>query len=411
MLTGVFKERQRRHQGGPPVAGSVILAGARTPIGKLSGSLASLSGTDLGGIAIEAALRRAGVPGDGVDYVVMGQVILAGAGGMPSRQAAAKGGVPMTVPSTTINKACLSGLNAIHLADQMIRSGEADIVVAGGMESMTNAPYLLANGRSGYRYGDGTLHDAILRDALLCAFEDEQMGAGTERYAAAEGMPRAPQDEFAAASHERAARAQKDGLFDDEITPVSIPQRKGEPLVVSVDEGIRVGTTAEALAKLPAAFAPGGNVTAGNASQLSDGAAAVVVASQAAAERLDATPLAEIVGYGQVAGPDTNLLHQPSRAIQQALARADLAVSDVDLFEINEAFAAVGLASMADLGITADVCNVNGGAIALGHPVGMSGARLALTIALEMRRRGGGLAAAGLCGAAGQGDAILLRVG
>jgi acetyl-CoA C-acetyltransferase len=392
------------------VAGSVILAGARTPIGKLSGALASLSGTDLGGVAIAAALERAGVAGTHVDYVVMGQVILAGAGGMPSRQAALKGGVPMTVPSTTINKACLSGLNAIHLADQMIQSGEADIVVAGGMESMTNAPYLLANGRGGYRYGDGTLHDAILQDALLCAFENEAMGAGTERYAAAEGMPREPQDVFAAASHERAARAQKDGLFDEEITPVSIPQRKGDPIVVTTDEGVRVGTTADSLAKLPAAFAKGGNVTAGNASQLSDGAAAVIVASKAAAERLGATPLAEIIGYGQVAGPDTNLLHQPSRAIQKALDRAGLGIGDVDLFELNEAFAAVGLASMADLGISAEVCNVNGGAIALGHPVGMSGARLALTIALELRRRGGGLAAAGLCGAAGQGDAILLRV-
>jgi acetyl-CoA C-acetyltransferase len=393
------------------VAGSVILAGARTPIGKLSGGLAALSGTDLGGIAIAAALERAGVSGSDVDYVVMGQVIMAGAGGMPSRQAAHKGGVPMTVPSTTINKACLSGLNAIHLADLMIQSGEADIVVAGGMESMTNAPYLLANGRGGYRYGDGTLHDAILNDALLCAFENEAMGAGTERHAAAEGMLREPQDAFAAASHERAARAQKDGLFDDEITPVSIPQRRGDPVVVTTDEGVRVGTTAEALAKLPAAFTKGGNVTAGNASQLSDGAAAVIVTSKAVAERLGATPLAEIVAFGQVAGPDTNLLHQPSGAIKQALQRAKLAVSDVDLVEINEAFAAVGLASMADLGITSDVCNVNGGAIALGHPVGMSGARLALTLALELRRRGGGLGAAGLCGAAGQGDAMLLRAG
>jgi acetyl-CoA C-acetyltransferase len=382
------------------VAGSVILAGARTPIGKLSGALASLTGTDLGGIAIAAALERAGLTGADVDYVVMGQVVMAGAGGMPSRQAAVKGGVPMTVPSTTINKACLSGLNAIHLADQMVQAGEADIVVAGGMESMTNAPYLLANGRNGYRYGDGTVHDALLKDALLCAFEHEAMGAGTERHAAAEGMPRAPQDEFAAASHERAARAQKDGLFDDEITPVSLPQRKGDPVVVSLDEGVRVGTTTESLAKLPAAFAPGGNVTAGNASQLSDGAAAVVVTSKAVAERLGASPLAEIAGFGQVAGPDTNLLHQPSRAIQRALERSGLTVGDVDLFEINEAFAAVALASMTDLGITSDVCNVNGGAVALGHPVGMSGARLALTLACELRRRGGGL-----------GDAMLLRVG
>ncbi|HEX7094799.1 MAG TPA: acetyl-CoA C-acetyltransferase [Acidimicrobiales bacterium] len=393
------------------MAGSVILAGARTPIGKLSGALASLSATDLGGIAIKAALERAGVAGSDVDYVVMGQVILAGSGQMPSRQAAHKGGIPLSVPSTTINKACLSGLNAIHLADQMIQAGEADIVVAGGMESMTNAPYLLTNARSGYRYGDGTLHDAMLHDGLVCAFERVTMGASTERYAASAGIPREPQDELAARSHERAARAQKDGLFDDEIAPVTIPQRKGDPLVVSTDEGVRVGTTVETLTKLPPAFAEAGNITAGNASQLSDGAAAVVVTSKAVAERLGVAPLAEIVGFGQVAGPDTSLLEQPSNAIRRALDRAGVSLGDIDLFEINEAFAAVALASMKALGITSDVTNVNGGAIALGHPVGMSGARLALTLAHELRRRGGGLGAAGLCGAGGQGDAMLLRVG
>jgi acetyl-CoA C-acetyltransferase len=393
------------------VAGSVILAGARTPIGKLAGGLASLSATDLGGVAIKAALERAAVAGADVDYVVMGQVILAGAGQMPSRQAAHAGGIPLSVPSTTINKACLSGLNAIHLADQMIQSGEADIVVAGGMESMTNAPYLLDHARSGYRYGDGTLHDAMLRDGLVCAFECVAMGESTERFAASAQIPRLAQDELAALSHERAARAQKDGLFDDEITPVTIPQRKGDPLVVAADEGVRVGTTAETLAKLGAAFTKGGNITAGNASQISDGAAAVVVVSEAVAERLGTAPLARIVGYGQVAGPDTSLLNQPSHAILQALERAGKRVADVDLFEINEAFAAVGIAAMAELGITSDVCNVNGGAIALGHPVGMSGARLALTLALELRRRGGGLGAAGLCGAGGQGDAMLLTVG
>jgi acetyl-CoA C-acetyltransferase len=392
------------------VAGSVILAGARTPIGKLSGGLASLRATDLGGVAIAAALERAGIAGADVDYVVMGQVILAGAGQMPSRQAAHNGGIPLTVPSTTINKACLSGLNAIHLADQMIQAGEAAIVVAGGMESMTNAPYLLDNARSGYRYGDGTLHDAMLHDGLVCAFECIAMGASTEKFAASANIARAPQDEFSALSHERAARAQKDGLFDDEIAPVTIPQRKGDPVVISADEGIRVGTTAESLAKLAPAFAQGGNVTAGNASQISDGAAAVIVVSDAVAERLGATPLARIAGYGQVAGPDTSLLNQPSRAILRALERAGKRVADVDLFEINEAFAAVGLTSMAELGITSEVCNVNGGAIALGHPVGMSGARLALTLALELRRRGGGLGAAGLCGAGGQGDAMLLTV-
>jgi acetyl-CoA C-acetyltransferase len=393
------------------VAGSVILAGARTPIGKLSGGLSGLSATDLGGIAIKAALERARVTGEEVDYAFMGQVILAGAGQMPSRQAAHKGGIPLSVPSTTINKACLSGANAIHLADQMIQAGEADIVVAGGMESMTNAPYLLLQARSGYRFGDGTIYDSMMHDGLLCAFERIAMGASTEKYAASAGIERRPQDEFAAASHERAARAQKDGLFDDEITPVSIPQRKGDPIVVAADEGIRVGTTADSLGKLPPAFAEAGNVTAGNSSQISDGAAAVVVTSKAVAERLGVTPLAEIIGYGQVAGPDTSLLNQPSNAIRKALGRTNLSLGDIDLFEINEAFAAVALASMSDLGISSDVCNVNGGAIALGHPVGMSGARIALTLALELRRRGGGTGAAALCGAGGQGDALLVRVG
>jgi acetyl-CoA C-acetyltransferase len=392
------------------VAGSVILAGARTPIGKLSGGFAALSATDLGGVAIEAALARAGVAGDQVDYVAMGQVILAGSGQMPSRQAAHKGGIPLSVPSVTVNKACLSGLNAIYLADQMIRAGDADIVVAGGMESMTNAPYLLLEGRRGYRFGDGTLHDSMLNDGLVCAFERIAMGASTERYAASAGIRRRPQDELAAASHERAARAQKDGLFDDEIVPVRIPQRKGDPVVIGTDEGIRPGTTADALANLPPAFAESGNITAGNASQISDGAAAVVVASRAAAERLGVEPLAEVLGYGQVAGPDTSLLNQPARAVRRALERAGLVVGDVDLFEINEAFAAVVLASMADLGITNEICNVNGGAVALGHPVGMSGTRLALTLTQELRRRGGGTGAAALCGAGGQGDALLLRV-
>jgi acetyl-CoA C-acetyltransferase len=392
------------------VAGSVIVAGARTPIGKLSGALASLSAVELGGIAIKAALERASVSGDDVDYAYLGQVILAGAGQMPSRQAARNGGIPFTVPSIAVNKACLSGMNAIYLADQMIQAGDADIVVAGGMESMTNAPYLLPDARRGYRYGDNTIYDAMLHDGLVCAFEHISMGASTERYAASAGIARAPQDEFAAASHERAARAQKDGLFDDEITPASIPQRKGDPIVVTADEGIRVGTTAASLGKLPPAFAEAGNITAGNASQISDGAAAVVVTSKAVAERLGVQPLAEIIGYGQVAGPDTSLLTQPSGAIRRALQRAGLGIGDIDLFEINEAFAAVGLASMADLGITSEVCNVNGGAIALGHPIGMSGTRLPLTLALELRRRGGGIGAAALCGAAGQGDALLLKV-
>jgi acetyl-CoA C-acetyltransferase len=329
---------------------------------------------------------------------------------MPSRQAAHKGGVPLSVPSTTINKACLSGANAIYLADQMIHSGDADIVVAGGMESMTNAPYLLLNGRGGYRFGDATMHDSMLLDGLTCAFDHIAMGESTERHAAVAGIAREPQDEFAAASHERAARAQKDGIFAEEITPVTVPQRKGEPLVVADDEGIRLGTTAASLAKLPPAFVEGGNVTAGNSSQISDGAAAVVVTSKQIADQLGVAPLAEIVGYGQVAGPDTSLLTQPSAAIRRALARTGLELGAIDLFEINEAFAAVALASMADLGIPDDICNVNGGAIALGHPVGMSGARIALSLALELRRRGGGMGAAALCGAGGQGDALLLKV-
>jgi acetyl-CoA C-acetyltransferase len=292
----------------------------------------------------------------------------------------------------------------------MIQSGEADIVVAGGMESMTNSPYLLLKARGGYRFGDDTVYDSMLHDGLTCAFEHVAMGASTERYAAAAGIARAAQDELSAASHERAARAQKDGLFAEEIVPVTIPQRKGDPVVLRDDEGIRLGTTADSLAKLSGAFAPGGNVTAGNSSQISDGAAAVVVASRQVAEQLGVAPLAEIIGYGQVAGPDTSLLTQPSAAIRRALDRAGLRVADLDLFEINEAFAAVALASMADLGITGDICNVNGGAVALGHPIGMSGTRVALTLSLELRRRGGGVGAAALCGAGGQGDALLLKV-
>jgi acetyl-CoA C-acetyltransferase len=389
---------------------SVILGGARTPFGKLAGSLAGFAATELGGAAIAGALERSGVSGDQVDYVIMGQVIMAGAGQVPARKAAALGGVPLTVPSNAINKACLSGINAIYLAQQMIADGSAEIVVAGGMESMTNAPYLLTGARSGYRYGDGTLHDAMNHDGLFCTFERCAMGEGTERHAATAGIARQPQDLVAARSHERAARAQKDGLFDEEIVPVMVPQRKGEPIPFGADEGIRSDTSVDSLARLRPAFAEAGNITAGNASQISDGAAAVVVASRAAAERLGVAPLADIVSYGQVAGPDVSLLHQPSNATKRALDRAGLTVADMDLFEINEAFAAVAVASMADLGVTDEVVNVNGGAIALGHPIGASGCRIALTLALELRRRGGGLGAAALCGGGGQGDAIVLRV-
>jgi acetyl-CoA C-acetyltransferase len=392
------------------MSGSVIVAGARTPVGKLSGALASLPGTDLGGLAIASALERAGVRPDQVDYVFMGQVLQAGAGQITARQAAVKGGIPMDVPATTVNKVCLSGLNTIYLADQMISSGEADIVVAGGMESMTNAPYLLPGARAGYRIGDQQVVDAMMFDGLFCAFDVCAMGAGTEKYtAAADGITRERQDAFAATSHERASAAMKEGRFADEIVPVSIPQRKGDPIVVETDEGVRPGTTPDSLGGLRGAFAADGTITAGNASQISDGGAAVVMMSRAKADELGLTPLGEVVGYGQVAGPDASLLTQPSRAINQALGKTGMAVGDVDLFEINEAFAAVGVASMDDLGISEEITNVNGGAISLGHPIGMSGTRLALTLLLELGRRGGGTGAAALCGGGGQGDALLVR--
>jgi acetyl-CoA C-acetyltransferase len=391
------------------MAGSVILAGARTPIGKLSGALASFAATDLGGFAIKAALQRAGVSPDQVDYVFMGQVVQAGGGQMTARQAAVNAGIPMSVPATTINKVCLSGINAIHLADLMIQAGEADIVVAGGMESMTNAPYLLPGARGGYRIGDQTVVDSMMYDGLFCAFDQCAMGAGTEKYAASAGLDRESQDRIAYLSHERAARAAKDGRFDNEIVPVEVPQRRGDPIMVTTDEGVRGETTAESLAKLRPAFDKAGNITAGNASQISDGGAAVIVVSQAKAAELGVEPLGEILGYGQVAGPDPSLLTQPARAIEQALARAGLSVDDIDLFELNEAFAAVGVASMAHLDINDEVVNVNGGAIALGHPVGMSGARITMQVLNELKRRGGGIGAAALCGGGGQGDAILVR--
>ena len=389
--------------------GSVILAGARTPIGKLAGSLAGFKGSDLGGIAIKGALERAGVSGEDVDYVFMGQVLLAGAGQITARQAAVAGGIPMDVPSTTVNKVCLSGIHSIMLADLLIQAGLAEVVVAGGMESMTNAPYLLPDARAGMRMGDKTVVDSMMYDGLFCAFDQCAMGAGTEKYAASAGISRAEQDELAAKSHERAAKAQKDGLFDDEIVPVTIPQRKGDPVVFTTDEGVRAETTLDSLGKLRPAFDKAGNITASNASQISDGGAAVVVASKAAAERIGGDPLGEILSFGEVAGPDASLLTQPSRSIKQALERAGRSVGDVDLFELNEAFAAVGVASMNDLGISDDVVNVNGGAIALGHPIGMSGTRVVLTVLNELRRRGGGIGAAALCGGGGQGDALLVK--
>jgi len=391
------------------MSGSVIVAGARTPIGKLSGALGGFAATELGGFAIAAALERAGVAPDQVDYVFMGQVIQAGAGQITARQAANNAGIPMSVAASTINKVCLSGLNTIYLADLMINAGEADIVVAGGMESMTQAPYLLAGARAGYRIGDGKLVDSMMYDGLFCAFDQCAMGLGTERYNGADGVTRLRQDAFSALSHERAAAAIKDGKFAEEIVPVSVPQRRGDPLVVDTDEGVRGETTTDSLGKLRPAFDKEGTITAGNASQISDGGAAVVVMSRAKAEELGVTPLGELVSYGQVAGPNPSLLNQPSQATMVALAKAGLTVGDIDLFEINEAFAAVGLASSDALGISADIVNVNGGAIALGHPVGMSGTRLALTSLLELKRRGGGTAAISLCGGGGQGDAAVLR--
>jgi acetyl-CoA C-acetyltransferase len=390
--------------------GSVIVGGARTPIGKLAGSLKSFTAMDLGGFAISSALERSGITGDQVDYVIMGHVIQAGAGQITARQAAVKGGIPMTVPALTVNKVCLSGLNAIAMADQLIGYGEFDVVVAGGMESMTNGPYLLPGARAGYRYGNSEIVDATAHDALFCAFDLRGMGESTDYYSTISKISRAEQDEYSATSHDRATTAGKNGLFDDEIVDVEVPQRKGDPLMVTSDEGVRSGTTAESLAKLRPAFAADGTVTAGSASQISDGAAAVVVMSRAKAEELGAPILAEIGAHGTVAGPDASLLSQPSNAIGRALGREGLTPQDVDLYEINEAFAAVAIQSMRDLEVGPNNVNVNGGAISMGHPVGASGARIALHLALELGRRGGGLGAAGLCGGGGQGEALLLRV-
>ena len=389
--------------------GSVIVSGARTPIGKLLGALKDFQAVDLGGVAISGALERAGITGEQVDYVIMGQVLQAGAGQITARQAAVKAGIPLTVPALTVNKVCLSGLDAIALADQLIAAGEFDVVVAGGMESMTNAPHLLPGARAGYKYGNSTVLDSMAHDGLFCAFDHCAMGESTERYNAKLGISRADQDEFSARSHERAAAAMKEGRFAEEIVPVEIPQRRGEPLLVTEDEGVRPGTTAETLAKLRPAFAPDGTITAGSASQISDGACAVVVMSRAKAQELGVEVLAEIGRHGVVAGPDTSLQSQPSRSTKQALDKAGLSVGDVDLFEFNEAFAAVGLASMDDLGLTNENVNVNGGAISLGHPIGMSGTRLPLSMLLELKRRGGGTGVAALCGGGGQGDAMIVR--
>ena len=390
---------------------TVIVAGARTPMGRLQGALKDFSGSDLGGVAIAGALARAGVAPEQVEYVIMGQVLTAGAGQIPARQAAVAAGIPMDVPALTINKVCLSGINAIAMADQLIRAGEFEIVVAGGQESMSQAPHLLEKSRSGFKYGDVTLRDHMAFDGLHDIFTDQAMGNLTESANSGERfVSRAEQDAFAAASHQNAARAWKDGVFDDEVVPVSIPQRKGDAVEFASDEGIRAETTVESLGRLRPAFAKDGTVTAGSASQISDGAAAVVVMSRARAVALGVEWIAEIGAAGVVAGPDSTLQSQPARAIARACAREGIEPADLDLVEINEAFAAVGIVSARELGIDAGRVNVNGGAIALGHPLGMSGARIVLHLALELKRRGGGVGAAALCGGGGQGDALIVRV-
>jgi acetyl-CoA C-acetyltransferase len=388
----------------------VIVGGARTPMGRLLGSLKDFSAADLGGVAIKGALERAGITGDQVDYVIMGQVIQAGAGQNPARPAAVAGGIPMSVPSFTLNKVCLSGIDAIALADQLIRAGEFDVVVAGGMESMTQAPHLLPTSRTGVKFGNTPLVDAMNHDGLTDTFDQVAMGLLTEQANSRYELTREEQDAFAAASHQRAAAAHKNGLFDDEIVTVSIPQRKGDPIEFREDEGIRADTTTESLGRLKPAFSKDGTITAGTASQISDGAAAVVVMSAAKAAELGCTVLAEIGAHGVVAGPDATLQQQPSRAIAAACAREGIDPADLDLVEINEAFAAVGIVSTRELGLDPERVNVNGGAIALGHPVGMSGARIVLHLALELGRRGGGTGAAALCGGGGQGDALVVHV-
>ncbi|CAJ1581105.1 acetyl-CoA C-acetyltransferase [[Mycobacterium] wendilense] len=390
---------------------SVIVAGARTPIGKLSGALKDFSGSDLGAIAIKGALEKAGVEPSAVQYVIMGQVLTAGAGQMPARQSAVGAGIPWDVPALSINKMCLSGINAIAMADQLIRAGEFDVVVAGGQESMTQAPHLLLDSRSGYKYGDVTVKDHLAYDGLHDVFTDQPMGALTEQRNDTDKFTRAEQDEYAAKSHQKAAAAWKDGVFADEVVPVQIPQRKGDPIEFAEDEGIRGNTTAESLSGLRPAFRKDGTITAGSASQISDGACAVVVMSKAKATELGLDWLCEIGAHGVVAGPDSTLQSQPANAIKKAIGREGITVDQLDVIEINEAFSAVSLASTKELGVDPEKVNVNGGAIAVGHPIGMSGARIVLHAALELKRRGNGYAVAALCGAGGQGDALVLRAG
>jgi acetyl-CoA C-acetyltransferase len=388
---------------------SVIVAGARTPVGKFSGSLKDFSGSDLGAIAIKGALEKAKVPASAVEYVIMGQVLTAGAGQMPARQSAVAAGIPWDVPSLSINKMCLSGIDAIALADQLIRAGEFDVVVAGGQESMTQAPHLLMGSRAGFKYGDVTMLDHLAYDGLHDVFTDQPMGALTEQRNDVDEFTRVQQDEYAAQSHQRAAAAWKDGVYADEVVPVSIPQRKGDPIEFAEDEGIRANTTAESLASLKPSFRKDGTITAGSASQISDGACAVVVMNKAKAEELGLEWLVEIGAHGVVAGPDSTLQSQPANAIKKAVAKEGISIDQLDVVEINEAFAAVALASTQELGLDEAKVNVDGGAIAIGHPIGMSGARITLHAALELARKGSGYAVAALCGAGGQGDALILR--
>ena len=388
---------------------AVIVGFARTPIGKFQGGLASLTAMDLGGVAIKAAIERAGVPADQVDAVVMGHVLQGGQGQITARQAAFKAGVGFGVPALTVNKVCLSGMSAIALADQWIRLGDHHLVVAGGMESMTNAPYVLPKARAGYRMGNGTLIDSMIHDGLWCAFDDSHMGHGSDRKNAELKISREAQDEWSARSHERAVAAWKEGRFAEEVTPVEVPQRKGDPLIVDTDEGMRPGTTAESLARLVGAFAKDGTITAGNASQISDGGAAMILASREKAEELGLTPLGRVVSYGTVAGPDVSLHHQPAGAIKKAAQKVGADPSGFDLYEVNEAFASVTMQSVTDLGLHEEKVNVNGGAVALGHPIGCTGARITITLLNELRRRGGGTGAAALCGGGGQGDALIVE--
>jgi acetyl-CoA C-acetyltransferase len=388
---------------------SYIVAGVRTPIGRFQGGLAPLRAVDLGAAVIRGALARSGLDPDHVDYTIMGHVLQAGQGQITARQAAVAAGIPIDVPAITINKVCPSGLSSIAMADQLIRAGELDVAVAGGMESMTNAPYVIPRARSGARLGDAEMLDVMIHDGLWSAFDDHHMGAGTDALNREYGVEREAQDAWAVRSHQRAAAAWDAGRFEDEVVPVDVPQRKGEPVLVSRDEGIRADTSIERLAQLGPAFTEDGSVTAGNASQISDGACAVVVASDAAIERLGLTPIARIEAYGMSADRFASLHTVPALALEKALKRVGVAATDLGVVEINEAFAGVAVHATRMLGIDEAVVNPNGGAVALGHPIGMSGARIVLTAALEMRRRGAELAGAAICGGGGQGDALIVR--